>query len=138
MRIKVYLNPGRDLELIAIRYNPALDFCGIAREVLRSHVRNGNYKFPLLKTKNYVKKSMTCYISLDDEEDADVISYLGKTVLSNSALVRNIMLRSIENDTRFIYVDENLKTSILSYEYERKQKAKRQILKKRLEQKNSQ
>ena len=73
MRIKIYLNTKRDLELIALRFNPALDFGGIAREILRSHVRSEKYVIPQSNMGKYMKRSLTCYITLDDAEDADEI-----------------------------------------------------------------
>lgn len=133
MRIKVYLNPKRDLELIAIRFNPALDFGGIAKEVLRSHVRNEKYSISLPRMVNHIKRSMTCYVVLDDKEDADVIAYLDKVVISNSAFIRNIMVRAISNDISYLYTDKNLKTAITTYELEKKRKANKENLKKRLE-----
>lgn len=133
MRIKIYLNTKRDLELIALRFNPALDFSGIAREILRSHVRNEKYIIPQSSTEKYMKRSLTCYITLDDAEDADVIEYLNHIIISKSAFIRNIMLRSIGDSVNHIYIDDSLKAVMLSYDVEKKQKAARKKLKKKME-----
>jgi hypothetical protein len=133
MRIKVYLNPSRDLELIAIRFNPELDFCGIAKEILKSYVRNnGSYRFVLKKTQELMKRSMVCYIPLDEKDDADIIEYLNRIPVSPSAFIRNIMVRSVDMVDMDIYTDKNLKNAIQSYKYEQKQRTNKNVLKKKL------
>jgi hypothetical protein len=131
MRIKVYLNPGRDLELIAIRFNPALDFGGIAKEVLKSYVRKGSYRFTVPRTDTFITRSMVCYVPLDEKEDADIIEYLARVSVSHSALIRNIMVHSIDMETD-IYTDNSLKNAILSYRYDKKQKLNKSTLKRKL------
>jgi hypothetical protein len=133
MRIKVYLNPSRDLELIAIRFSPELDFCGIAKEALKSHVRNnGKYRFMMKKTDKLMNRSMVCYISLDENEDADIIEYLTKISVSPSAFIRNIMVHSVDFADMDVYTDKNLNNTILSYRYDKKQKMNKNALKKKL------
>lgn len=133
MRIKIYLNTKRDLELIALRFNPALDFGGIAREILRSHVRSEKYVIPQNNMGKYMKRSLTCYITLDDAEDADVIEYLNHIIISKSAFIRNIMLRSIGDDIDKIYIDDSLKAMMISYDVEKKQKAAKKKLRMKME-----
>ena len=135
MKIKVYLNPGRDLELIAVRFNPALDFGGIAEEVLRGHVRKRPYQFSVPRTERYVKRSLVCYVTLDEKEDKDVIEYMDSIIIAKSTFIRNIMLRSIENDINYLYSSDKLRKAIRAFEFDKKQKAERRKLKKRLERK---
>ena len=75
MRIKVSLNPKRDLELVALRLNPAIDFNGIIKEVLRSYMKNVTYRFEVPKTTNYTIRSFVCYVTLDDNKDSEVIHF---------------------------------------------------------------
>jgi len=136
MRIKIYLKPTRDIELVAARYNSALDFGGIAKEVLRSHVRGGKYKFPIPANKSYVKRPLVCSITLDEKEDADVIKYLDGIIISKSALIRNLMLRAIDNDIHYIYTDTILKTAVIAQELEQQKQVDLRRLKRTLEMKN--
>lgn len=133
MRIKVYLKPSRDIELIAVRYNPALDFSGIAREVLKNHVRGKTYKFSIPENSHYAKKPLLCYVTLDDKDDADVIKYLDGIIISRSALVRNLMLQAISNDLRHVYTDGVLKAAVVAQELERQRQNDLRQLKRRLE-----
>ena len=136
MRIKIYLKPSRDIELVAARCNPALDFGGIAKEVLRNHVRGGKYKFPIPESQNYIKRPLVCNISLDEKEDADIIRYLDNIIISKSALIRNLMLRAVENDISYIYTDSMLNAAVIAQELEQQRQADLKRLKKTLEMKN--
>ena len=134
MRIKVNLNPKRDLELVALRLNPAIDFNGIIKEVLRSYMEKNTYCFEIPKTTSYTIRPLVCYVTLDDIKDAEVIKLLSKVNMPVASFVKNIVLRSITGDIRYLYTDINLSTVISSYELERKRNVNIQKLKKKLEQ----
>ena len=133
MRIKVSLNPKRDLELVALRLNPAIDFNGIIKEVLRSYMKNVTYRFEVPKTTNYTIRSFVCYVTLDDNKDSEVIQYLSKINMPVSSFIKNIILRAIVSDVRYLYTDTNLSNVISSCELERKRNINLQKLKKQLE-----
>jgi len=132
MRVKVTLHIGRNPELVAIRYNPAFDFSGLAREVLRSHVRGQEFHFSLQKQVNYVPKSLICYIYLDEKGDSDVINYLDELIIPKSAFIRNIMTHAIDGDFQFIYRDKELKNAMLTYQMDKRTKRKKQELEQKL------
>lgn len=131
-RIKVNLHIGRDPELIAIRYNPAFDFSGLAREVLRSHVRGEKFHFLLPPHTNYTPKSLLCYIYLDEKEDADILNYLEQLIIPKTAFIRNIMIQAIDGDVGFIYCDKNLKNAMLTYQMNNRTRKKKHELEQKL------
>lgn len=115
MKVKIYLNINRDPELVAIRFNPTLNFGNLAKEVLRSHVRKQNFKFLMPKCSEYKMTSLVVVITLDEIKDADVITYLNQILVPKSAFIRNIMLRALEGDIRYIYCDKKYKNAVDGY-----------------------
>lgn len=132
MRIKVTLHIGRNPELVAIRFNPAYDFSGLAREILRCHVRGQEFHLSLQRQVNYMQRSLLCYVSLDEKEDADIIDYLNKLIIPKSAFVRNIMTHAIDKDYQFVYQDKELKNIMLAHQMEIRTRKKKQELEKKL------
>lgn len=99
MRVKIYLHPNRDIELIAIRYNPTLNFGKLAKEAVKAHVRGGEFSFAIPLKGEWIPKPLTCHMTLDEKADADIIEYMSNLVIPKSAFVRNIMLRAVEGKT---------------------------------------
>ena len=134
MRVKVYLNQNRDLELIAIMYDPALNFGNIAKKAVAAHVRGKKFEFDYQPDGEYSPKSLVCYISFDDEEDADIIEYMNRLNVPMSAFIRNVMLRSLGGKIDSVYTDVNLKKIVTAWTDQTGKKAKKkEIIKKELE-----
>ncbi|MCI8563811.1 MAG: hypothetical protein HFH69_09860 [Lachnospiraceae bacterium] len=134
MRVKIYLNPNRDLELVAIMYNPTLNFSNIAKEAVRSHVRGNSFSFQYIKSAEYCPRSLVSYISFDDEKDADIVEYFEHLVVPRAAFIRNIMVRSIGGNIGSVYTDERLRTVIGAWKFEKEQGRLRSKLKKKARQ----
>ena len=134
MRVKIYLNPNRDLELVAIMYNPTLNFSNIAKEAVRSHVRGNSFSFQYIKSAEYCPRSLVSYISFDDEKDADIVEYFEHLVVTRAAFIRNIMVRSIGGNIGSVYTDERLRTVIGAWKFEKEQGRLRSKLKKKARQ----
>lgn len=134
MRVKVYLNPNRDLELVAIMYNPTLNFSNIAKEAVRSHVRGNHFSFQYIKGVEYCPRSLVSYISFDDDKDADVVKYFEQLVVPRAAFIRNIMVRAIGGNIGSVYTDERLRTVIGAWKFEKEQSKLRAKLKKKAKQ----
>lgn len=119
MRIKIYLHPNRDIELIAIRFNPALNFGKLAKEAVKAYVRNREFSFAIPSKGEFIPQPLTCSMSLDEDTDADIIEYMESLVISKSAFVRNIMLKAVEGKTN-AYTDAALKRKIIAYQLHKK------------------
>lgn len=115
VRIKIYLHPSRDIELIAIRFNPTLNFGKLAKEAVKAFVRNGEFSFTIPSKGEFIPQPLTCFMSLDENADADIIEYMDSLVISKSAFVRNIMLRAIEGKVN-VYTDAVLQRKIKVYQ----------------------
>ena len=132
MRIKVTLHIGRNPELIAIRFNPAFDFSGLAKEILRCHVRGQEFHLSLQRQVNYIPKSLLCYVYLDEKKDADIIDYLDKLIIPKSAFIKNIMTHAVDKDYQFVYQDEELKRVMLSHQMNKRTQKKKKELEQKL------
>lgn len=132
MRIKVTLHIGRNPELIAIRFNPAFDFSGLAKEILRCHVRGQEFHLSLQRQVNYIPKSLLCYVNLDEKKDADIIDYLDKLIIPKSAFIKNIMTHAVDKDYQFVYQDEELKRVMLSHQMNKRTQKKKKELEQKL------
>lgn len=121
-RVKIYLHIGRDPELIALRYNPAYDFSGLAKQVLEAYVLGTDFKISIPKPPAYIPRSLCCYMHLDEKRDMEIINLLNGLCISKSAFVRNLMLRSVDG-MNYVYTDQELKSVYESYMIKRKQDA---------------
>ena len=114
MRVKIYLHPNRDIELIAVRFNSTLNFGKLAKEAVKAHVRGGEFSFAIPSKGEWLPQSLTCCMTLDEKADADIIEYMNNLVISKSAFVRNIMLRAVEGKTD-VYTNAVLQRKIKIY-----------------------
>lgn len=111
MKIRLQLRYPREPELVALRYNPCLDFIGITKQALLSYVNKTEFHFTIPEGYTYVKKSLVLYINLDEKDykDRQIIDMLHENKAPNTTFVRNLLIRSISNDISEIYKDEKLK-----------------------------
>lgn len=131
MRVKVRLNPNRDLELVAIMCNPTLNFTKIATEAVRAHVRKKEFYFQYVEGIDYRPRSLVCYVNFDDEADADIVDYINQLTIPRSVFIRNIMLRSLKGTINDIYTDHDLKNQIDIWKLKRDMEKYRSRLKKK-------
>lgn len=132
MILKIYLQPARDIELIALLFNPAINFSGVAKQALHAFVRGEKYSFEIPKTENYVSRSLVCYVNLSENDDAEIINYMEEVVISKSAFVRNVISHALCGDFQSIYKDEFLKDMIDQLSKQQNKRRKQIELEKRL------
>ena len=115
MKIRLQLRYAREPELVALRYNPCLDFSGIAKQALWAYLNKTEFHITIPEDSSYVKKPLVLYINLDEKNfnEKRIITMLHENKAPNTTFVRNILIRSISNDLSAIYKDEKLKAMAL-------------------------
>ena len=109
MLVHIELRYAREPELVAIRFNPAYKFQGLAKQALRAYINNFSYEIAMPGKTTYEKQSLKCDLRLDEKKDADIICFLKELKAPKSTFIRNLMIRSITGDTSYAYKDEELK-----------------------------
>lgn len=109
MIVHIQLRYAREPELVAIRFNPAYKFQGLAKQALKAFVEDRPFEIVMSVKTMYEKRPLKCDICLDDVKDADIISFLNSLKTPKSTFIRNLMLRYITGDTSYVYMDEELK-----------------------------
>lgn len=115
MKIRLQLRYPREPELVALRYNPCLDFIGITKQVLLSQANKKEFHFTIPEGYSYVKKPLVIYINLNEKnhEEKQIIDMLHENKAPATAFVRNLLIKSILNDISEIYKDDKLKALAL-------------------------
>lgn len=113
MKIKICLRYAREPELIALRFNPGIYLPGLAKQALRAQMKGIDFQIHMQDDVNYVQKSLSFYLILDDEEDKDIIECLNSQHAPSTAYIRNALIRCIKGDIDFIYRDLKLKKMAL-------------------------
>lgn len=109
MLVRIQLRYAREPELVAIRFNPAYKFQGLAKQALRAFIEQRPFEIVIPDKTMYEKRSLKCDLSLDDVKDADIIAFLQSLKAPKSTFIRNLMLRYITGDISYAYTDEELK-----------------------------
>lgn len=109
MLVHIELRYAREPELVAIRFNPAYKFQGLAKQTLRAFINRHSYEIVMPEKTIYEKQSLKCDLRLDEKKDADIILFLKQLKAPKSTFIRNLMIRSIKGDTSYAYQDEELK-----------------------------
>lgn len=109
MVVNIELRYAREPELVAIRFNPAYKFQGLAKQALRAFIDNRPFEIVMPAKTAYEKQSLVCVLKLDEKKDEDIILFLKSLKAPKSTFVRNLMIRYITGDTSHVYQDERLK-----------------------------
>ena len=109
MRISMRLAYDREPEIVALRFNPMIDFNGLVKTALRAYINNEKFHIELPSNPTYIHKSLRIAIYLNDDKDANIVDMLKQNAAPNTAFIRNLLIRSIEGDLSKIYNDVNLK-----------------------------
>lgn len=109
MVVNIELRYAREPELVAIRFNPAYKFQGLAKQALRAFMDNSPFEIVMPTKATYEKQSLVCALKLDERKDEDIILFLKSLKAPKSTFVRNLMIRYITGDTSHVYQDEKLK-----------------------------
>ena len=109
MVVNIELRYAREPELVAIRFNSAYKFQGLAKQALRACIDNTPFEIVMPEKTTYEKHSLVCVLKLDEKKDADIICFLKSLKAPKSTFVRNTMIRYITGNTAYIYQDEKLK-----------------------------
>ena len=109
MVINIGLRYAREPELVAIRFNSAYKFQGLAKQALRAYMDNTSFEIILPAKTIYEKRSLVCVLKLDEKKDEDIIRFLKSLKAPKSTFVRNLMLRYVTGNISCVYQDEKLK-----------------------------
>jgi hypothetical protein len=94
MNLMMRLYRQHDLDLISLFYDPNFLFKKAVKDVLASYVRGTYYRIQIPHvpiTVEHVNKVIPFHISLDDEEDADIIEWLnGVTNGNRNSFIKNL------------------------------------------------
>lgn len=109
MLIHIELRYAREPELVALRFNPAYKFQGLAKQSLRAFIEKKPFEIVMPGKTMYEKQTLKCDLRLDENKDADIICFLKDLKAPKSTFIRNLMIRYIVGDTSYAYCDEELK-----------------------------
>lgn len=114
MKIRICLRYAREPELVALRFNPGIYMPGLAKQALQAQFAGQEFKIRMQRDVNYVQRSLSFYLVLNEETDKEIIQCLHNQCAPAAAFIRNTLIRCVTGNTNFIYSDPELKKLALN------------------------